>query len=174
MWKYIGKDRPPFATEPDAGQESVWDFPRPPRIENDKRTIIISWQGVEIVRTNKAIRICETASPPTYYIPIADINTEFLKSTAGTSYCEWKGIAQYWTVKVGEKELPKIGWSYKQPNSAFSTIKNHIAFYAKPLFCTIDDEEVFPQDKNGFYGGWVTKDIVGPWKGGDDYQANGL
>jgi uncharacterized protein (DUF427 family) len=174
MWKYNGKEKPSFAIEPEDGQESVWDYPRPPKIENDSREIIIKWEGIELVRTTKAIRICETASPPTFYIPENDIKMEYLISAAGSSFCEWKGMATYWTVKVNQKELSKIGWSYENPNSAFDSIKDHIAFYAKPLFCTIDNEEVLPQDKRGFYGGWVTKEIVGPWKGGDDVRANGL
>ena len=174
MWNYNGSIRPPFAIEPSIGQESVWDYPRPPKITIDAREIVITWNGVEIARTIKAIRICETASPPTYYIPQIDINMECLVQVPGASFCEWKGMASYWSVMVNGEQLTKVGWSYKSPNEAFNDIKDHIAFYAKPMLCTIDNEEVLPQDKSGFYGGWVTKEIVGPWKGGDDTRANGL
>lgn len=174
MWKYNGKERPLFAIEPKAGQESVWDYPRPPLVHLDSRVITMGWNGEILAKTNNAVRICETASPPTYYIPKDDIHLEYLERATGASFCEWKGIASYWSVKVGDKELQKIGWSYENPNTAFYCIKDHIAFYAKPLFCTIENEEVMPQDSRGFYGGWVTKDIVGPWKGGNDNRANGL
>lgn len=174
MWKYIGKERPSFAQEPMEGQESVWDYPRPPIIGNEKRDVVISWKEVEIARTNKALKVCETASPPTYYIPMDDVNMDVLSKDSGLSFCEWKGQAIYWQVHIYGEKFSKIAWSYPIPSKDFEFIRNHLAFYATPFNCFLGGEKVLPQDGSGFYGGWVTKDIVGPWKGGSDPRAQGL
>lgn len=147
------------------GQESVWDYPRPPRAEPTARHIRILHRGVVLADTRAAWRTLETSHPPTYYIPQADIAMERLVPNAGSSLCEWKGMARYWDVIVGDARLVGAGWSYPAPAHGFEPIAGHIAFYAAPFDdITIDGEKVFPQP-GGFYGGWVTSREAGPFKG---------
>lgn len=153
----------PLPTEP--GQESVWDYPRPPRLELCPKPIRILCNGVAIAKTTGAYRVLETSHPPVYYLPPADIVQQYLTPAPGKSFCEWKGIAHYYTVTVGDKTLPKVAWYYPDPTPAFAEIKNYVAFYAAPMdACYVDEELVIPQP-GGFYGGWITPDIVGPFKG---------
>lgn len=174
MWKYTGKERPSFANEPKDGQESVWDYPRPPLLRPEKRKVRIVFEGVTIAESERVLKICETASPPTYYIPMTDINMEYLKAVGGRSFCEWKGAASYYEVEVKGKNAGRVAWTYTRPSGVFAPVQDHISFYATPLQCYLGEERVRPQDKSGFYGGWVTDEIVGPWKGGDDPRAQGL
>lgn len=155
----------PKKIAPKAGQESVWDYPRPPRLEPVHKTIEIYFNGELIARTNSAYRVLETSHPPVYYIPPGDINQEYLEPSDQTTYCEWKGKGSYYHVKVGEKRILNAGWYYKAPEKKFAPIKNHVAFYADKMDkCLVDGEVVTPQPGQ-FYGGWITKDIVGPFKG---------
>jgi len=155
----------PLPIPPQAGQESVWDYPRPPRLENCPKLIEITFNNVAIAKTNQAKRVLETSHPPVYYIPPTDIAMTYLTLGIGSSFCEWKGIAVYYTISVNGQILKNVGWSYPQPTAAFADIKDYIAFYPQSLNCTIDSEPVQPQP-GGFYGGWITHDIVGPFKGG--------
>jgi uncharacterized protein (DUF427 family) len=151
--------------EPGPGQESVWDYPRPPRLEPTHRHLQITFAGQVIADTRRAFRVLETSHPPVYYIPPDDIRMEFLVPAPGSSFCEWKGNAAYYTVQVGERIAPKAAWFYPQPTPAFLPIRNFVAFYAGPMDrCTVDGETVVPQP-GGFYGGWITSDVVGPFKG---------
>lgn len=151
--------------KPATRQESVWDYPRPPRLEKVNKEIKIVFNGEIIVQTNKAYRVLETSHPPVYYIPPEDIKMEFLFPGNGTSHCEWKGKAKYYNVKVKGKEAVKAGWYYPVPTDEFAKIKDYVAFYAGKMDnCSVDGEQVIPQP-GGFYGGWITKDIVGPFKG---------
>ncbi|GAB4470148.1 MAG: DUF427 domain-containing protein [Armatimonadaceae bacterium] len=153
-------------TEPQPGQESVWDYPRPPRLEPTEKPIRIVLNGAVIAETHRAHRVLETSHPPTYYIPKEDINWEYLRPASGGSFCEWKGGAVYFDVVVGDEVREKVGWSYPNPTPAFAPIKDAVAFYAGPMDeCTVGGEQVTPQP-GGFYGGWITADIVGPFKGG--------
>ena len=163
-WRYYGQGRPAFAVEPGPGQESVWDYPRPPRIEADPREVIVRVDDVEVARTRRAMRVLETASPPTVYIPRDDVTMAYLAPAPGASMCEWKGAAQYWTVRVGPVVLDAVGWSYDDPSPAFDAIRGHLSFYPGRIACFVDGVRVMPQP-GGFYGGWVTPDIVGPFKG---------
>ncbi|KAJ7515695.1 hypothetical protein O6H91_22G023800 [Diphasiastrum complanatum] len=148
-----------------AGQESVWDYPRPPRLEPVAERIRIVFNSLTIADTTKAYRVLETSHPPVYYIPPADINLSFLKKAGGSSFCEWKGNATYWTLSVNGKTAEKVGWSYENPTAGFLAIKGYIAFYAGPMdVCFVGDEKVEPQP-GGFYGGWITSRVVGPFKG---------
>jgi uncharacterized protein (DUF427 family) len=160
--------RQPHHPQPDPvgpGQESVWDYPRPPRAEQTSRRILIVHKGVTLVDTRAAWRTLETSHPPTYYIPQADIAMERLVPNAGSSFCEWKGMARYWDVIIGDARLVGAGWSYPSPTRGFEGIAGHIAFYAAPFDAvTIDGERVSPQP-GGFYGGWVTSREAGPFKG---------
>jgi len=147
------------------GQESVWLYPRPPAAEAISRRIRIIHHGVTLANTSAAVRTLETSHPPTYYIPQADIDTSLLTRTDRTSFCEWKGHAVYWTVTIGNSVLHDVGWSYPEPTRGFLALRDHIAFYAGPFEqCLVDDMPVIPQP-GGFYGGWITPDVAGPFKG---------
>jgi len=163
-WRYYGRVRPPFAAAPAPGQESVWDYPRPPRIEAEPREVIVRVGDVEVARTRRALRVLETASPPTVYIPRADVAMEYLQPAPGSSRCEWKGTARYWTVCVAPVVLHAVGWSYDEPLPAFDAIRTHLSFYPGRIACYVDGVRVTPQ-AGGFYGGWVTPEVVGPFKG---------
>ena len=132
--------------KPKPGQESVWDYPRPPAWQQTSAQIIIIFNKTRIVETTSAIRILETSHPPVYYIPVSDIEMKFLIKTPGQSLCEWKGLASYYSLKVGEKLAAKVAWYYTDPHPNYSVLKDHIAFYAGPMDqCSIDGEIVKPQ-----------------------------
>lgn len=155
----------PTPIKPGPGQESVWDYPRPPRLEAAERHIQVIFNDVVIADTRRAQRVLETSHPPTYYIPPEDVRMEYLVVTRGTSVCEWKGVARYYSVRVGEREAEAAAWAYPAPTSAFAAIRNHLAFYAQKVDrCLVDGKAAHPQP-GGFYGGWVTDDVVGPFKG---------
>ena len=147
-----------------AGQESVWDYPRPPRLARDTREVTIVAAGIEIARSRSAIRVLETASPPTFYLPLADVHRDHLEPAGGRSYCEWKGEARYWHVVVGGARIERAAWSYPDPRPPYRDITWHLAFYAGLLDCRVDGVRVVPQP-GAFYGGWITPEIVGPFKG---------
>ncbi|MFK7849026.1 MAG: DUF427 domain-containing protein [Rhodothermales bacterium] len=163
MWKFTGKERPSFAKEPAPGQESVWDYPRPPELVNDSRLVEVRLGETLIARTHQAYRVLETASPPTFYLPEEDVILSLLMPVDGQSNCEWKGAARYWVLKKAP-ELGPIGWDYPSPNPAFGSIRNALSFYPDKVDCFVDGEHVRPQPGQ-FYGGWVTDEIVGPVKG---------
>jgi uncharacterized protein (DUF427 family) len=151
--------------EPGPGQESVWDYPRPPRVELSPKRIQVVFNGITIVDTKRSQRVLETTHPPVYYIPPEDIKMEYLSVAEGQSFCEWKGQAGYYTVIVGDKQALNSAWFYSHPTLEFAIIENYVAFYASRMeACYVDGELVKPQP-GGFYGGWITKDLVGPFKG---------
>ncbi len=155
----------PVPTKPRAGQESVWDYPRPPRLERTAKRIQIISGGETLADTTRAFRILETSHPPSYYLQPEDVRMERLQAASGSSFCEWKGGARYLSLNGLE-----VAWFYPQPTPGFAPIKDHLAFYAARVVvqdgdgCFVDGERVTPQ-AGGFYGGWITKDIVGPFKG---------
>ncbi|AKG24759.1 DUF427 domain-containing protein [Calothrix sp. 336/3] len=155
----------PEPTPPQPGQESVWDYPRPPRLEATNKHIQIIFNGVAIADTHNAQRVLETSHPPVYYLPPADIQMQYLIPASGSSFCEWKGLAGYYSISVGEKKVQNAAWFYANPTANFTAIENYVAFYAHLMdACYVDGEKAEPQPGN-FYGGWVTSDIVGPFKG---------
>ena len=162
MWNHQGQKRPDFAIEPGPGQESVWDYPRPPIAKRDTRNVEVRAGKRVIVTTNRAFRIMETASPPTFYLPPEDVDTDALVPASGSSVCEWKGAAQYWA--LGSNPETPIGWSYPRPRARFDMIQGHFSFYPGRIECYVDGERVRPQPGH-FYGGWITDDVVGPFKG---------
>jgi len=164
MWRWNGSERPPFAEPPGPGQESVWDYPRPPRIEVDSRLVVVQAGETVLAETTAARRILETASPPTFYIPPADVRVERLQHAPGASRCEWKGTAAYWSLRNGGPEARPVAWSYPEPFDDFADIQDHFAFYPGRVVCTVDGERVSTQP-GGFYGGWITGELVGPFKG---------
>lgn len=163
-WTFRGQMRPPFALEPGPDQESVWDYPRPPALLTDSRQVVVKYDETIIADSTKSIRICETASPPAFYIPPKDINFDALTPAAGTSFCEWKGAARYWRLThPGAAESP-VGWDYPEPLPEFESIAGYLSFYPGRIACFVADERVQAQE-GGFYGGWITTEIVGPYKG---------
>jgi len=157
----------PKPIKPKIGQESVWDYPRPPRLEPVSKQIQIYFNDKLIADTMDGYRVLETSHPPVYYIPLIDIDNDCLIASDQQSYCEWKGQGSYYHVEVGDKKAINAAWYYKKPTKEFAAIKNCPAFYAHQMDkCLVDGEEVVPQPGN-FYGGWITKDIVGPFKGID-------
>ncbi|AMM26716.1 hypothetical protein AX767_10075 [Variovorax sp. PAMC 28711] len=164
MWRWVGDERPPFAIALRAGQESVWDYPRPPRLAPDPREVVVRLGDVEIARTRRALRVLETASPPTFYLPVSDIRMEHLVPADGSSHCEWKGDAGYWSVVADGQRLDRVAWSYPEPFDEFAALRDHIAFYPQPLDCRVDDVHVLPQPGR-FYAGWITPEVIGPFKG---------
>ncbi len=150
---------------PTPGQESVWDYPRPPRAERIGRHIEVRFNGVLVADTRGAVRVLETSHPPTYYLPQRDVRLDCLREAGGGSWCEWKGAARYYDVVVGERYAPCAAWNYPKPTPPFALIAGHFAFYARLLDeCLVEGERVVPQP-GGFYGGWITSDLVGPFKG---------
>jgi uncharacterized protein (DUF427 family) len=150
--------------QPRPGQESVWDYPRPPRLEPSAKTLVVSLAGQEIAKTSKAYRLLETSHPPTWYLPPNSVRQELLIATPKRSFCEWKGEACYWSVRVGNLTREDAVWSYALPQANFNEIRDYFAFYAGLFDCYVNGERVGPQP-GGFYGGWITNDLAGPFKG---------
>jgi uncharacterized protein (DUF427 family) len=129
------------------------------------KPIQVIFNGAIIADTRRAKRVLETSHPPVYYLPPEDIHLAYLSPGNGRSWCEWKGQARYYTVTVADKQAVNVGWYYPDPTPPFVTIKDHVAFYAGPMdACLVGGEKVRPQPGH-FYGGWITSDIVGPFKG---------
>jgi uncharacterized protein (DUF427 family) len=164
MWVYTGDKRPSFAETPATGQESVWDYPRPPKLVADHRRIVVQRGDLLIADSRENYRILETAGPPTFYIPPRNVRVELLKPLPGTSICEWKGAAQYWTIETATPARVAIAWSYPSAQAPYDTISEYFSFYPGRIECLVDGERVRPQP-GYFYGGWITSEIVGPWKG---------
>lgn len=163
MWEYRGQKRPYFADTAGAGQESVWDYPRPPCLEHYSATVEVFANDTLIARSVDTLRVLETASPPTVYIPQQDIDMALLGDAEGTSFCEWKGNASYWKLANDPAHIA-VAWSYREPFPAFAKLRDYLCFYPARIACYIDGERVQPQPGK-FYGGWVTAAICGPFKG---------
>ncbi len=166
-WDYYGQKRPKFAIKPGKNQESVWDYPRPPKLVPDNREVLIIFANKIIARSTHTIRVLETASPPSFYIPTKDVDMNFIKKTTGESRCEWKGEAIYWNIEVEDEKAERAIWSYPKPFADFNAIKSYMAFYPAKVNCYVNGEHVKPQPGD-YYGGWITKEIVGPVKGESD------
>jgi uncharacterized protein (DUF427 family) len=146
--------------------ESVWDYPRPPRVEASQRLVRVEFAGEVIADTTRAFRVLETSHPPVYYIPPEDVRSEFLRPSRRHTWCEFKGEASYYDLVVGEREVREAAWFYPEPTSRFAAIRDHLAFYPGRVDAAwVDDEQVQAQ-AGDFYGGWITSEILGPFKGG--------
>ena len=155
----------PIPIKPKRGEESVWDYPRPPRLEHVGKTIQIIFAGMQVVDAPDCYRVLETSHPPVYYISPEFISSGAVVPVEGASICEWKGRADYFDVVRNGKVASRAAWRYDTPTSGFLPIAGFVAFYAGPMDrCSVDGEIVTPQP-GGFYGGWITADIVGPFKG---------
>lgn len=163
MWRYTGQKRPDFAIQPFPGQESVWDYPRPPRLVPDGRKVDVYSDKDLIASSNGTYRVLETAHPPAFYIPPQDVNWDLLSSAPGSSVCEWKGAARYWRL-AADPTSGVVGWSYPDPTPLFDEIRNYISFYPALVACVVAGKRVRPQPGK-FYGGWITGEVVGPFKG---------
>jgi uncharacterized protein (DUF427 family) len=151
---------------PGPGQESVWDYPRPPALEKSSRHVRIVFNGEVIAESRTAAMVKETSHPPVYFIPPEDVDERFVRPSRKTSFCEWKGRAIYYDLVVNDKTLKDVAFSYPSPTSRFELIRNWVSFYAAPMDeVTVNGETVVPQE-GGFYSGWITQDVVGPFKGG--------
>jgi uncharacterized protein (DUF427 family) len=164
MWQQRGQSRPEFASVPLPGQESVWDYPRPPVAVREHRLVQVRWAGRRVAESRGCYRVLETASPPTVYIPPADVDGRLLAPAEGESWCEWKGAARYWSLRDGTVRVERCGWSYPAPTPRFGQLAGYLSFYPGLLECLIDGERVQPQP-GGFYGGWITAELAGPFKG---------
>lgn len=147
------------------GQRSVWDFPRPPAVVPNTRALQVVFAGEVIAQTNGGFAVLETSHPPTYYLPQYDCRMDFLVPGEGESHCEWKGLARYYDALVEGERYPKIAWSYADPTPGFARIRGHLAFYLPALDAGYVDEERAEPQPGGFYGGWITPDLAGPFKG---------
>lgn len=155
----------PAPETPHEGQESVWDYPRPPRVERRQERIVVTLGGQVIADTTDAVRVLETSHPPVYYLPIAAFEPGVLVPAPGTTFCEFKGTAHYFDVYAGDVVAPRAGWTYPKPSRGFELLSDRVALYpARMDSCEVDGELVRAQDGD-FYGGWITDNIVGPFKG---------
>ena len=155
----------PQRIKPQPGQESVWDYPRPPRLEAVKAMLRVEQGGRTIAQTERGWRVLETSHPPVYYFAADAVAAGVLRPTDGTSFCEFKGTARYWDIVDGERVIARAAWSYPLPTPAYRELRDHIAFYASRVdACYVGSERVAAQ-AGDFYGGWITASIVGPFKG---------
>ena len=167
FWRSVRRKRPGPGEiiKPGPGQESVWDYPRPPRLEPVAAPLRVEHGGKVIAETTNGLRVVETAGAPVYYFPPSDVDTTLLRPSPGSSFCEWKGAATYWAVDVDGDIVEQAAWSYPTPDADFTELKDYLAFYAQKMdACYVGDERATPQP-GPFYGGWVTANILGPIKG---------
>jgi len=150
---------------PKQPRESVWSYPRPPRLEPTPRRIRVVFAGVTVADSSRAMRVLETSHPPTYYIPPEDVRLDLLEATGRRSFCEFKGPARYSSLRVGTRVAENCAWAYPEPTPAYEALRDHLAFFAGRVDeCWVDDEQARAQP-GGFYGGWITSDLDGPFKG---------
>ncbi|MEO7348396.1 MAG: DUF427 domain-containing protein [Terrimesophilobacter sp.] len=158
--------RRPKPIKPKAGQESVWDYPRPPRVEAMPERIVVKLGGQVIVDTTEAVRVLETSHPPVYYVPMDAFAEGVLAPVEGTTFCEFKGQASYFDLVTGGVVASRAAWTYPEPSRGFEALATRIALYPGRMdSCEVDGERVTSQ-AGDFYGGWITSKIVGPFKGG--------
>lgn len=147
------------------GQESVWGYPRPPALRASSESVVVSLGGVVVCRTSSSWQVLETSHPPTYYLPRDAFAPGALRAAGGSSFCEWKGRAGYLDVVGGDEVATRAAWYYPSPNESFAVLVDHVALYPGLMgSCLVDGEQVVPQP-GGFYGGWVTAKVAGPFKG---------
>ena len=157
--------RHPRPGRPGPGRESVWDYPRPPRVEPSEALVVVELGGTTVARTTRSLRVLETSHPPTYYLPRAAFVPGVLRPTDGSSFCEWKGAASYLDLVAGGRTAARAAWTYPDPSPGFEALRDHVALYPGLVDrCLVDGEVVEPQP-GGFYGGWITSAVVGPFKG---------
>lgn len=155
----------PTPIPPQLGQESVWDYPRPAVLEDTDKHLKVIFNGMVLAETNRGKRVLETSHPPVYYFPPEDIKLEYLMESPRKGWCEWKGGYQYYDISIGDRQVNSGCWRYIVPTPNFVTLQDYYGFFANLMdACYVNDERVTPQPGE-FYGGWITADIVGPFKG---------
>ncbi len=165
-WRSFRRVRPLNIETPGPGQESVWDYPRPPRVEAVEKPVRVEFGGRTIAESRKALRVLETAGAPVYYLPPEDVCMQYLERSPHSTLCEWKGISQYWSVRVGDLIAVNAAWSYPMPWAGYEAIQDYLAFHPGLMdACFVGSERARPQPGH-YYGGWITSNIVGPFKGG--------
>jgi len=164
-WRGLRRERPERVEVPGPGRESVWDYPRPPRVEAVSAPLRVEFAGVVVAETRRGLRVVETSSPPAYYFPPEDVKTAFLRPMRHAAFCEWKGEASYWTLSARGRESEAAAWSYASPNAGYEALAGWFAFHAgRADACYVGDERAAPQP-GGYYGGWITSAVAGPFKG---------
>jgi uncharacterized protein (DUF427 family) len=164
-WREAARERPARIEPASPGRESVWDYPRPPRVEPVAHEVRVEWAGRLVARTTRALRVVETASPPAYYLPPEDVRSELLVPSERTSFCEWKGVASYFTLRDGARVSPDAAWVYPEPDPEYAAIRGRFAFFAGRVdACYVGAARALPQPGDT-YGGWITPELVGPFKG---------
>ncbi len=164
-WRRAPRTRPERVPPPGPGQESVWDYPRPPRVERDPRRVRVEIGGECLADTTDALRVLETGGPPAYYLPPDSVRTSLLEAGPGTTLCEWKGTAHYWSARLPSRSVPDVAWSYPEPFPEYAELAGYFAFFPGRVdACFVGEERVSPQPGD-YYGGWITRDILGPFKG---------
>ena len=156
----------PTPIVPGPGQESVWDYPRPPRVEPTDDLVVVELGGAVVAETTRALRVLETSQPPAFYLPPADVDMSRLVATSGRTTCEWKGVASYFDVAVDDIVAAAAAWAYPEPTEGFEALTDHIAFYPRKMDRCCVAGEVVQVMEGDFYGGWITSKVVGPFKGG--------
>jgi uncharacterized protein (DUF427 family) len=156
---------------PGPGQESVWDYPRPPRVERSLKHIQVFFNGQTIADTRQAMRVLETSQAPVYYIPLADIDQQALEPVRQRTLCEWKGWANYYAVTAGGRRVDNAAWTYHQPAAGYEAIRDCVAFYPQFMERCLVNGEPASAMPGGYYGGWITPEVVGPFKGAPGTQA---
>lgn len=157
--------------EPGPDQESAWDYPRPPALVRSTRRVRVEFAGRIIADTREAFRVLETSHPPTWYLPPQNVDESVLVPSDHTTFCEWKGQAHYYSLEKGNEFSLDAAWFYPEPMPRFAPIGNYLAFYpSKVDACWLDDERVVAQEGD-FYGGWISSDVVGPFKGAPGSQG---
>jgi uncharacterized protein (DUF427 family) len=155
----------PHPEKPGPGQESVWDYPRPPRVDPSDEVVEVWHGGQCVARTTRSLRVLETSHPPTYYLPLDDLVDGALRPVGGTTGCEWKGTATYFDLVGGGVVAPRAAWTYAAPRPGFEALVDHVAVMPAAVErCVVAGETVVPQPGD-FYGGWITSRVVGPFKG---------
>ncbi len=150
--------------EPGPGQESVWDYPRPPRVEPSDRRVRVIVGDTVIADSTRAARVLETSHPPVWYIPPDDVRMDLLDNSDTATFCEYKGTASYWMLKANGQVIEDVAWSYERPTPGFEELRGYLAFYPNLVDACYIDEELVKAQPGQFYGGWITSEIVGPFK----------
>lgn len=150
---------------PGPGQESVWDYPRPPRLQPTSEQLRVLVGQTVLAETSAGFRVLETSHPPVYYFPPDDVDFRLLLPEAGQTFCEFKGVASYFSLVAGDRRVERVGWTYRQPTEQFAGLRDHVAFYPSKVDACYVDEELAIAQPGDFYGGWITSKVVGPFKG---------
>lgn len=170
-WRNFPRQRPESIVVPGPRQESVWDYPRPPRVEPVAQRVRVVFAGIVLAETTRALRVCETSSPPAYYLPPDDVKMRYLEASTRTTFCEWKGVASHWSIRVGQRLAKNAAWSYPAPDPGYEAIRDHLAFFPRRMdACYVGEHRVTPQP-GLYYGGWITPELVGPFKGAPGTEA---